>query len=144
MNHQDQVEQKLCEVLADRPRRVSELALEARRFVTELAPGSSELLYATYAVSNVFSYTGKVGQGFIHIATYQNHVNMGFNRGAELHDPDGILKGSGKSIRHVRLESSEDLKSRPLKTLIKAAIAQGKKLATTSGIVDQCFVDKTS
>ena len=29
-------------------------------------------------------------------------MNLGFNRGAELADPDGILQGTGKLIRHVR------------------------------------------
>ena len=28
----------------------------------------------------------------------QNHVNLGFHRGAELDDPDGLLEGSGKLI----------------------------------------------
>ena len=31
------------------------------------------------------------------------HVNVGFFRGAELADPAGLLEGSGKSMRHVKL-----------------------------------------
>jgi len=48
-----------------------------------------------------FSFTGKQGLGFIHIATYANHVNIGFDRGTELEDPDELLRGTGKLIRHI-------------------------------------------
>jgi hypothetical protein len=31
------------------------------------------------------------------------HVNVGFFRGAELSDPNGLLQGTGKFMRHVKL-----------------------------------------
>ncbi len=63
----------------------------------------------TYCVSNAFTFTGKQGQGFIHIATYAGHVNLGFDRGTELDDPDEKLKGTGKLIRNIRLNSIADM-----------------------------------
>ncbi len=36
------------------------------------------------------------------IAPHAAHVNVVFHRGTELNDPDGVLEGSGRSMRHVK------------------------------------------
>lgn len=145
MNHDATVEMRMSELLSDRPRRISDLAIQIRREIVKSAKGCSELLYKTYAVSNVFSYTGKLGQAFIHIATYSNHVNLGFNHGALLNDPDQVLKGTGKLIRHIRISSISDLKRKSVKDLIREAIEHGNALADKSGgPVPQAFVDKSA
>ena len=38
------------------------------------------------------------------IVPYQKYVNLMFSRGASMPDPDGILKGTGKKARHIRVE----------------------------------------
>jgi len=48
--------------------------------VLKSAGECSEIIYETYCISNAFSFTGKQGQVFIHIATYAKHVNIGFDR----------------------------------------------------------------
>ncbi len=50
-------------------------------------------------------------------------MNLGFNRGAELADPDGILVGSGARIRHVRIASVADARRPAIRRLVRAAIA---------------------
>jgi hypothetical protein len=52
-----------------------------------------------------------------------------FNRGAELEDPDGVLVGEGKIIRHIKIRKPEDLKSRYLRKFIKAALKHAKTRA---------------
>ncbi|MEM1180507.1 MAG: DUF1801 domain-containing protein [Acidobacteriota bacterium] len=146
MSTQEQrVEAALRDLLGDRPGAMLELVLAARRLVTELAPGSSEILYLTHAISNVFTFTAKPGDGFIHIAVYARHVNMGFNRGAFLDDPHGLLEGTGKAIRHVRLDGEETLRRPELSELIERAAAQGADAAARKGgRAEQVFIDKTT
>jgi len=31
-------------------------------------------------------------------------VNLGFQRGADLQDPSGVLQGTGKAMRHISLK----------------------------------------
>ena len=57
------------------------------------------------------------------------HVNLMFNRGAELADPDGRLEGSGKIIRHLKVRVPEDLKQPHLRKFIRAAIKHAKSIA---------------
>ena len=144
MTHDELVRMKLCEMLSDRPDELCELALKTRQTIVKSANGCSELLYNTYAVSNVFTYSHRLKEAFIHIATYSRHVNLGFNRGKLLPDPQGILEGTGKLIRHIRVESASTLRKPAVKSLITAAINHGLELAESSDCLKpQRFIDKT-
>lgn len=139
------VEKLLYKLMDDRPDSVANIAIAARRTVLEMAPGCSELVYKSYAVSEAFTFTGKLGQAFIHIATYSGHVNLGFNCGADLIDEQELLKGSGKHIRHIRLESESKLRRAPVKQLIRLAIEQGREMANSKGGIQAAiFVNNTS
>jgi hypothetical protein len=50
-------------------------------------------------------------------------VNVGFFRGAELEDPAGLLEGSGKYMRHVKLRPGSDTNPVALRTLVATAYA---------------------
>ena len=56
----------------------------------------------------------------------KNHVNVGFFYGALLKDSAGILEGSGKRMRHVKLKLDSDLAAEDLRDLIDAAYADIK------------------
>ena len=51
----------------------------------------------------------------------KNHVTFGFHFGTSLEDPEGLLEGTGKNIRHVKLRTLEDLEQKGLKNLVQAA-----------------------
>ena len=57
----------------------------------------------------------------------KNHVTFGFLRGTALVDPKGLLEGTGKSLRHVKLRTVEDLKKPELKKLIVEAVKLNQK-----------------
>jgi hypothetical protein len=108
---------------------ISRLFLEAREQVLTAAPDATELIYDAYnAVTVAFSFSGRLKEAFCHVAAYSAHVNVGFNRGADLADPDGLLVGSGARIRHLRVERPGDLRSPALQGLIRGAVAQGRAL----------------
>ena len=90
---------RLLGFLSAYDRNVSEIALALRAMVLEEAPEAIESIYDAYsAVAIGFSFTGRLKDGFCHIATYTNHVNLGLNRGAPLPDPEKVLAGAGKSV----------------------------------------------
>jgi hypothetical protein len=45
----------------------------------------------------------------VSIAPYKAYVNLNFADGAHLTDTAGLLHGTGKNVRHVRLNSAADL-----------------------------------
>src|SRR5437762_9502559 len=75
-------------------KQVQDLALRLRALLlAEMAP----------CYENIYDAYSAVAIGYdniFHIAVYSQHVNLGFNEGATLEDPKGILIGDGKRIRH--------------------------------------------
>ena len=114
---------RLLNYLAPYDPRIASLALALREVVLEEAPEAIESLVNGYAVAIGFSFTGKpMKDGFCHVVTYRNSVNLGFNRGALLADPGGILEGSGKLIRHLRIKNHDDLDRPLVRRFLRAAI----------------------
>jgi hypothetical protein len=110
--------------------RIARLFYAARRAVLAAAPTANELIYDAYnAVAAAYSFTRRVSEGFCHVAAYPDHVNLGFNRGAGLADPDRLLAGTGKRIRHIRIDSAADLQRPAVHRLIVAA-ADDARLAS--------------
>jgi hypothetical protein len=58
---------------------------------------------------------------FGYVNVFKAHVNVGFFFGAELKDTAGLLEGSGKRMRHVKLKPGRELDSSALIALIDAA-----------------------
>lgn len=57
-------------------------------------------------------YAKPGGKDQLAVVTHSAHLNLQFWRGVELDDPEGLLEGTGKSIRHVKFRSPEELTSR--------------------------------
>jgi hypothetical protein len=58
---------------------------------------------------------------FGYVNAFKTHVNVGFFYGAMLDDPAGLLEGSGKRMRHVKLDPSREFNAVALSNLIDAA-----------------------
>jgi len=58
---------------------------------------------------------------FGYVNTFKSHVNVGFFYGAMLKDAAGLLEGSGKRMRHVKLKPGRELDAAALSGLIDAA-----------------------
>ena len=63
---------------------------------------------------------------FGYVNAFRAHVNVGFFRGAELADPERLLEGTGKLMRHVKLSPERELNAKALTKLIKTAYADMK------------------
>ena len=63
--------------------------------------------------------------------TGKEHVTFIFLRGAALPDPEGLLEGTGKSVRHVKVRTMEDVRKPALKKLIVEAAKLNKKKPMT-------------
>ena len=64
---------------------------------------------------------------FAYVNAFRAHVNVGFFRGAEIADPTGLLEGTGKFMRHVKLRPGADCDAVALAKLIETAYADMKE-----------------
>ncbi len=109
------------------------MALQLRALVLEEMAPCYENIYDAYsAVAIGYGTTERLRDGIFHIAVYSKHVNLGFNDGATLDDPRGILQGSGNQIRHITIKRPEDLQQPEIRSYIrrarKKALAEARKL----------------
>jgi len=64
---------------------------------------------------------------FGYVNVFTSHVNVGFFQGAALRDPAGLLLGTGKFMRHVKLKPGPPTNDAELRRLIDAAYADIKE-----------------
>lgn len=67
---------------------------------------------------------------FAYVDAFTAHVNVGFFRGAELVDAAGLLQGTGKFMRHVKLRRDREVDAAALRTLIESAYADMRRRTT--------------
>jgi hypothetical protein len=58
---------------------------------------------------------------FAYVDAFAAHASLGFFQGASLEDPAGLLEGSGKRMRHVKLRWGQPIDETALAALIAAA-----------------------
>jgi len=58
---------------------------------------------------------------FAYVNSFRAHVNVGFFHGAQLPDPDRLLEGTGKFMRHVKLRPGNEVDTSALVKLIRTA-----------------------
>ena len=63
---------------------------------------------------------------FGYVNVFRSHVNVGFFHGAALADPAGLLEGTGKFMRHVKLRAGMATDDAALRRLIEAAYSDIK------------------
>ncbi len=108
---------------------IQQLALKLRAFIVDTAPTCNELIWDNYnAVAIAYSKSDKLKDAFCHIAIYEKHVNVGFNRGVELSRPAIKLYGKGTMIRHISVHDYETFPKKEVKKLLYEAIGISEKI----------------
>jgi hypothetical protein len=86
-----------------------------RSLVKAAVPG------AKIAVNSWGIPTFETNNPFCFYMVGKNHLTFGFHYGTSLHDPQKLLEGTGKNLRHVKLRTVGDLEKKGLKELVLAA-----------------------
>jgi hypothetical protein len=111
-------------------RHIADIALALREIVLEEAPDASESIYQVYTVAIWFGFSGKMKDMFCYIATNAGHVNLGFPRGASLPDPNRVLEGAGKTMRHIKFGSLRETERAFVRRYIQGAMEQASPAGT--------------
>jgi hypothetical protein len=109
---------------------VSEGNPELEKVVKALRSYVKKVLPSTRITINAWGIpTFEADAPFCFYMVGKRHVTFGFHFGAGLSDPGGLLEGTGRNLRHVKLRTVEDLKRPGFRELILDARAnQGRGL----------------
>lgn len=109
------------EILADSTPEVRELALQARKLIRDVMPDVVEMPWPRQRIAGYGVGPKKMTEHFCYISVHKSHLDLGFNYGSELADPEGLLQGTGKLFRHLKITTPEDLARPAVRRLLKAA-----------------------
>jgi hypothetical protein len=114
------------DLLAEYTPEVRGLALQLRDLVHDVIPDALEELDLKDRLLG-FSFQPGTYKGLIlAIAPQGSYVNVNFSQGVELMavDSTGLLEGTGKVARHVKVRTDERVRDPALRALIEAAAAR--------------------
>src|SRR5215475_16048227 len=121
-------EEQLAGFIAKYTPEIGALAHSALAKMRTRLPGAIELMYDNYnALVIGFGPTERASDAIFSIALYPRWVTLFFLRGVDIPDPQKLLKGGGKVVRHIVLESAADLDKPAVKALMKRALERCDK-----------------
>ena len=111
---------------------VQELSLAVRDLIYDVLPQTVEVVWPRQRSVGWGTGPKKFTEQFCYLQAYKSHVSLGFYRGGELPDPDGLLpttggtQAAGKlSMRGTQLRTLDEVKRPALRNLIEAATRTG-------------------
>jgi Domain of unknown function (DU1801) len=112
---------ELLDLLKPYDRGVQELTVALRQLVLEELAPCCEYIVEVYIVSILYGRTHRMKDGICYIGVIKDHVNLGFMRGSELADPQRILEGTGKQMRHIKIRNMSDLERPAVRAYLQEA-----------------------
>lgn len=111
--------------LANYPDEIRQLALKLRDLILRELPSMIEQVDAS---SKIIGYGyNQTYKGLVcAIAPFPSYINLMFSKGAILSDPNGLLEGTGKKARHIKIRTTEDINRPAVRALLAAAAALTK------------------
>jgi hypothetical protein len=105
-----------------------------RRAMRRRLPTAYELVYDNYNFFVIgYASTPRASDCVVSIAAYAKGITLFFYYGAALPDPNGLLRGSGKQVRSIPLESAATLTQPEVEDLIDSALGIAEEPMRESG-----------
>ncbi|MCA1572853.1 MAG: DUF1801 domain-containing protein [Chloroflexi bacterium] len=120
------------DVIASSSAEVQGLARAVRDLVFDILPATVEVVWPRQGSVGWGTGARKFTEQFAYLMPFKRHVTLGFYRGGELPDPDGLLpeqdnrQVSGTlSMRSLKLRSVDEVRRPALRALIEASTRTG-------------------
>jgi hypothetical protein len=126
-------------ILAAASPAVRELARAIRALVYDVLPETVEVVWPRQGSVGWGTGRKKFTEQFAYLMPFSKHVTLGFYRGGEIPDPEGLLPVTGGtqasgtlSMRSLKISTLEQVQRPALRSLIEASTRQGIPPPTTS------------
>ena len=103
------------------------IAGRLRDLIVEVYPDVVEVPWPKQKIIGYGVGPKKMSEHFCYIGAFRQHVNLGFYNGAHLTDPGGLLEGTGKNLRHIKVRQVEEIAQNALYDLLQASLEERKK-----------------
>jgi len=109
------------EFLAPYPTEIQDLAAELRRIIGETISSLQEKVYPGWQLIGYRQGIGRKSRYFAFLAPFSDHIQLGFEWGILMVDPQKLLSGNGKQVRQMAFKTAEELNEQVIKTYLREA-----------------------
>ncbi len=103
------------------------IMIQLRELIIDIDPDSTEVVRLGDRAATFGVGPKKMSEGYAYIMPHKKWINLGFYKGATLPDPEGLMEGTGKSLRHVKIRSIDLGSSPAIRDLLIAAFNERKE-----------------
>ena len=115
------IEADIDRLLAQHPAHIQAIERAVRALIrSELPEAAEQVDFGNKLIA--FGLSMKMRDLLFAVIAHKAHVNLQLADGVDLPDPTGIVEGTGKRIRHVKLRSIEDVRREDVHELVRAEI----------------------
>jgi hypothetical protein len=115
------------EVVANATLEVRQMVEFLRNLIIEIDPDTVEVPRPGERSLGYGIGPKKMSEAYAYLMPQTDYVNLGFYHGASLKDPEGLLEGMGKGLRHVKVYDLEQAGQLAVRQLILESIDNRKK-----------------
>ena len=127
VTRRDTPERQLAGFIAKFTPEVASLIRASRKKMRARLPHALELVYDNYNFFVIgYGPSDKASTAIFSLASYAKGVTLCFLQGAGVPDPKGLLRGSGSTVRNIRLEDVSTLDRPDVRALMSAALARAR------------------
>ncbi len=112
------------ELIASIPADLQTICIWIKEVILDLHPEAVEVVRLGDNAASYGLGPKKMSEAYAYVMPRNGYVNLGFFYGAILDDPAGLLEGTGKKLRHVKVRSLAQASDDATKTLIRESIAE--------------------
>ena len=112
---------QVARLLGEHPAPIQEIERALRAVIREAAPSVVESVdFGNRLIA--FGRSMRMRGLLFAIIAHADHVNLQLADGVDLPDPDGLIEGTGKRIRHVKIRSAEQASAPAVVAVIDAQL----------------------
>jgi hypothetical protein len=115
------------EAISGSSRQVKEIAERLRAVIIQVYPEVVEVPWPKQKIVGYGVGPKKMSEHFCYIGAFKKHVDLGFYYGADLPDPQGLLEGTGKNLRHIKVKNGDEVDQPALREILIASLEERKK-----------------
>jgi hypothetical protein len=120
----DNIHGTFADVMLDASPDVAKIAYKLRDMIEDVYPDVVEIAkpaeqHAVYAIE-----LNKVDEIFGYLCPRNNYVRLGFYFGTAFPDPGGLLLGTGKRLRHIKVYTMADAERPEIRGLVEGAVRE--------------------
>lgn len=108
---------------------VAALASRTKELILKVLPAAIEIVWPKQKIISYGIGPKKMTEHFCYIAVLKDRINLGFYYGSDLKAPAGLMEGTGKALRHIKISSLSQLDKPEVLNVIRVASKYLPKLA---------------